>query len=361
MAPQPPMSSSSFLTSGVADVSTDVTVATQLTIPDVHDDSDGEHFISSMPVHNPFSVAKSPLGGEQDYETNSDWDNHEGVHYRLAEYEEFKKTVKGYEKWTKVQAKLHKLLALRGFWPMLAWAWTFNFKTRNIYPSVYAPEGSMKRVAIKAVSDEFRAAKALESLFDLPGTIHSYRQTGKLSRVSLTIRKTLERHIRWAIHDAGCAHRSFPPTMEVYEFNPAEWNTRPVFSQQSRKVVPSNDSDLVVDDTDPISDEVEYRLRSLAQRHQAERLRSDGGESWAPLLIAYVVLRQMVMVVSLDSSEPGRDIHVFAEIDMFETDQWLWNALALALPIQMARDELWEWAGCLNPSDQQGDTDDPDI
>jgi hypothetical protein len=93
---------------------------------------------------------------EDDYDTNSNWDFHEQVQERLDEYKQLRRQVKGHEKWTEAQSKLHKMLWLRGSWPMLEMDWTFNFRMRNIYPWVYAPEGSQKRVAITYKSNEFR-------------------------------------------------------------------------------------------------------------------------------------------------------------------------------------------------------------
>jgi len=93
---------------------------------------------------------------DPDYETNSNWDDHDQVKQPLAEYERSRRSINGHEKWTKTQARLHKLIALRGSWPMLARSWTFYFKMRNIYPWVYAPGGTKKRVAINAKSNECR-------------------------------------------------------------------------------------------------------------------------------------------------------------------------------------------------------------
>jgi hypothetical protein len=92
---------------------------------------------------------------------DSVWDNYEVISQQLQEYDTTKQTIKGHESWTEDQAKLHKLLTLRGVWPMFERTWTFHFKDREIYPWVYAPEDTTKKVAITAKSNDFRG----ESLF----------------------------------------------------------------------------------------------------------------------------------------------------------------------------------------------------
>jgi hypothetical protein len=87
---------------------------------------------------------------------DSVWDNYDVVSRQLHEYDLTKQRIKGHESWTEDQAKLHKLLSLRGVWPMFERTWTFHFKDREIYPWVYAPEDTTKRVAITAKSNDFR-------------------------------------------------------------------------------------------------------------------------------------------------------------------------------------------------------------
>lgn len=108
----------------------------------------GKKTRSELPV-------KDIKAADPNYETNGNWDLHGEVQKHLDEYEAFKASIEGHEKWTEEQARLHKLIALRGSWPMLQKNWTFHFRMRNIYPWVYAPQGTSKRVAINAKSNEF--------------------------------------------------------------------------------------------------------------------------------------------------------------------------------------------------------------
>ncbi|KAH8912257.1 hypothetical protein BR93DRAFT_69970 [Coniochaeta sp. PMI_546] len=308
---------------------------------------------------------------DPDYETNSNWDRLEVVKERLKEYNKLRKSVKGYEKWTKDQARLHKLLALRGCWPMFEHSWALNFSIRNIYPTVFAPAGTRKRVAITSRTNEFRTTRALEAIFDLSPLVHSYRQSGIEEKIGVVLKKALKRYINWAVYDAGVEDRVYVPTLEVYDFDPRRWAAKARTSKSTiikKEPVSEWDSDGEEVDSDPISDEVETRLRRLAARHRAELVTPETRhlpeymwtyEHAPPLLFAFVILQHMVMVVSTDPSRPDNEIIVFSELDMSLADQWLWNALAIALPVHMARDALWERRERF-PIVERMEVDDPD-
>ncbi|OIW31813.1 hypothetical protein CONLIGDRAFT_678264 [Coniochaeta ligniaria NRRL 30616] len=311
-------------------------------------------------------------GEDPDNETNSNWDHLEVVQERLAEYNDLKKSVKGYEKWTKDQAKLHKLLALRGCWPMFEHSWALNFSIRNIFPTVFAPTGTRKSVAITSKTNEFRTTRALEAIFDLSPLVHSYRQSGIEEKIGGVLKKALKRYINWAVYDAGVEDRVYVPTLEVYEFDPRRWAAKARASKETIvKKEPTSewDSDGEELNSDPISDEVEKRLRRLAARHREDLVTPESRHlpeyMWTykeqpPLLFAFVVLQHMVMVVSMDPSLPDNEIIVFSELDMSLADQWLWNALAIALPVHMARDALWERRNRL-PVVERMEVEDPDL
>ena len=189
----------------------------------------------------------------------------------------------------------------------------------------------------------FIAVKSLETIFDLSPLAYSYLQVGNQSRIGPTIRKILKRHIDWAMWDAGLADRIYIPTLQVYEFS-AE------------------------DESHDLSGDIERRLRKLAVKHRRSAVLPESKHlpesQWRyqtppPLLFAFVVVQHMVMVVNLDSAHPDNPVIVFTELNMSEADQWLWNALAITLPVHAARDAFWEVRDKL-PIAPTMDVDDPD-
>jgi hypothetical protein len=159
------------------------------------------------------------------------------------------------------------------------------------------------------------------------------------------------------MEDASLSDRQYLPTLEVYGFDPTAFDSRP------------DDGSAAESDADPVSDEVERRLHALAARHRRDLVVAESEDKpeqdWhysrkPPLLTAFVILQHMIMVVNLDSSHPDNDIVVFCEMDLSMADQWLWNALALALPVHMARDALWDLRHLLPEADTMN-VDDPDV
>lgn len=345
------------------------------------EDDEGTGLEDLASQHEPTQDADNPdYDDDPDYETNSDWDRLEEVQDRLREYNLFKKTIKGYERWSPAQAKLHKLLALRGCWPMFEHSWALCFSIRNIYPTVFAPAGTRKRVAVTSRTNEFKTTRALGAVFDLSALVCSYCQSGIQEKIGAVLKRALKRYIGWAAYDAGVEDRAYVPTLQVYEFDPRKWaarakkatSTAATTGVEIKKEPASEWEDSDDDgeiDSDPISDEVERRLRRLAARHRdslataesrrlPESMRAFREEP--PLLFAFVVVQHMVMVVSLDPSRPDNEVVVFSELDMSLADQWLWNALAIALPVHMARDTLWERRGRL-PVVERVEVEDPDL
>lgn len=125
------------------------------------EDMDGESVDVAADTAMTDSDRDEGLTARRPSASDSVWDNYEAISQQLQEYDTTKQTIKGHESWTEDQAKLHKLLTLRGVWPMFERTWTFHFKDREIYPWVYAPEDTTKKVAITAKSNDFRG----ESLF----------------------------------------------------------------------------------------------------------------------------------------------------------------------------------------------------
>lgn len=185
-------------------------------------------------------------------------------------------------------------------------------------------------------------------------------------KISRVLSKALHRYISWAMYDAGVDHRSYIPVFEVHEFDPHRWGPRVMKAEPNFD--DENDSDSEID-TETITAEFTRRIQDLAARHRKQLVTSESRHlpeaQWTyeltpPVLFAFVVVQHMVMLISLDSSRPDNEAIFFAHIDMSQADQWLWNALALALPVHMARDVLWERREWMRQVEFM-DIDDPDV
>lgn len=109
------------------------------------------------PAEEQAPAGEEEVGEEEDeFDPVDNWADQPKVKKHVVHYEKIKPTIRGHEKWSPQQAHLHKLIALRGHWPMLPRSWIFHFKMRNVVPDAYAPEGIRRAVAIHAKSNDFR-------------------------------------------------------------------------------------------------------------------------------------------------------------------------------------------------------------
>lgn len=109
--------------------------------------------------------------------------------------------------------------------------------------------------------------------------------------------------------------------------------------------------------TRPVAQDIERKLCRLAERHRRVYRGEEGtcddndGDDKArgarpkpkpkpPVLYAFAVIEHIVLLVSLDSASEESPLVVLDTVTFDQMDQWLWNALSIALPVNMARDEM---------------------
>lgn len=113
-----------------------------------------------------------------------------------------------------------------------------------------------------------------------------------------------------------------------------------------------------------ISRDLERRLRDMGQRWR-ELLRDHergGFKAQPPTLYAFAIVQHIVMLVSHDPSLSSNPAIVLEQVRLNDRGQWLWNALALAIPVNIARDALdrLKQTGVIFALDEQLDSD-PDL
>jgi hypothetical protein len=224
------------------------------------------------------------------------------------------------------------------------------------------------------------AAKALESLFYLSQNVTDYEEIGYESKIAPTVVKTLRGYIRWALRDAGIDERKSLLNMIVRAY-PPDWVERGSAGEESDTDLTTTDEDEGPYDaearrvqrfTQAVSRDLEWRLRKLGQKWRDSLTGDKAGKKTAtpttsthqpPTLYAFAVIQHVVLLASLDpSKEDSTPVVVLEQIPLNDRSQWLWNALSLALPVNLARDVLcglWNTGNivALQPSTK----DDPDL
>ncbi|KAL2137382.1 hypothetical protein VTI74DRAFT_3 [Chaetomium olivicolor] len=336
--------------------------------------------------------------------TSSDWDGYGNLRLTMDEYDKILSRLEGSEDWNAEQRKLHKLIYMRGLHPMLPSWWRISFRmwgvTQPHLDDVFRPKNSKKRVAIHAYGNELAASKALESLFYLSQYVTDYEEIGYQDKITCTVVKNIRNYIRWAMRDAGIDMgktqlnmfvRAYPPDFlggdEGYGSDDSDFAPSPISvnSEQvageitvagddstkpkHRKPKPHNnnnnvnnnnnnsnnnnnnndDNDLTEAErtmrfTEAVSKDVERRLRDMGQRwRELLRDKKAGGGYRAPppTLYAFAVVQHIVLLASHDSGSVTNPVVVLEQVRLNDRGQWLWNALSLALPVNIARDSLY--------------------
>ncbi|KAK4126543.1 hypothetical protein N657DRAFT_569617 [Parathielavia appendiculata] len=316
------------------------------------------------------------LSDDDGYSTSSDWDSYGALPLTMSEYDSVVARLEGSEDWNADQRKLHKLLYMRGLHPMIPSWWRVSLKmwgiTQPHLDDVFTPRHSKKRVAIHAYGNEVAATKALESLFYLSQTVSDYEEIGYQSKITSTAVKGIRSYIKWALRDAGIDNRRSLLNMLVQGYTPdfhvdddsqsgeSDFAPSPVSSNEDgdRETADAvkaggkrhHQSDAELEEaqralrfTRAVSRDLERRLLGLGQRWR-ERLRQKrGGKGFVarpPTLYAFAVIQHIVMLASYDSGSATDPVVVLEQVRLNERGQWLWNALSLALPVNMARDAL---------------------
>jgi hypothetical protein len=97
-----------------------------------------------------------------------------------------------------------------------------------------------------------------------------------------------------------------------------------------------------------VAKDIEQRLRDLADKQRklyASKEAEGQTQIRPPTLYAFAVVAHVAMLVSLDSATTNSPLVVLDTIDFSHVDQWLWNALSVALPINLARDAMYARKG----------------
>ncbi|KAL2263178.1 hypothetical protein VTK26DRAFT_7833 [Humicola hyalothermophila] len=328
------------------------------------------------------------------YSTSSDWDNYGSLPLTNDEYIDLVARLEGSEDWNPDQRKLHRLIYMRGLHPMLPSWWRMSFRmwgvTQPHLDDVFTPKYSKKRVAIHAYGNEMAATKALESLFYLSQTVTDYEEIGYQAKISSVIANGIRSYIKWAMRDAGIDCRrthlnlmvcKYPPTFRgdgdfesvESDFAPSEAGS----DEEGRDDTASAENpierrpDVRLTEaqrqrrfTRAVSRDLERRLLEMGRQWRLILQDAGGGGYLAepPTLYAFAVVQHIVMLASHDPSASTNPVVVLEQIRLNERGQWLWNALSIALPVNMARDALYRmWDTGVIVGVQKGNDDDADL
>jgi hypothetical protein len=201
-------------------------------------------------------------------------------------------------------------------------------------------------------------------LFYLSQTVTDYEEIGYQNKIAPTVVKGIRAYIKWAMRDAGIDKHKTLLNMVVQAYLPdfqgdddteeSDFTPSPSPSpvSETHEDEPINASRAVVETeaeqrrverfTQAVSRDVEKRLLGMGQRWR-DALRNRSGKGFVappPTLYAFAVIQHIVLLASHDAGDSANPVVVLEQIHLNDRSQWLWNALSIALPVNMARDAL---------------------
>ncbi|KJR81482.1 uncharacterized protein SPSK_01079 [Sporothrix schenckii 1099-18] len=298
--------------------------------------------------------SKGAVPDESDYYWSVDVDE------RTA-YEQGVAAIEGYNTgWTADEKRLHRLLSLRGFHPLLPATWTRDFLGVPVYPSLFATAHGdalepTRPVTINNFGSQFHATKALRALFDLQSRVSGLRQTGhNTARIGAIIERELRRYIAWAAADAGldrCAPLAAMPNIAAKQFRVGRPERSP-----NKKGKTTKKRSIARQVQDFFGDWV-ARYRAYYAGLPAFDVDEAGGETHGAgaaggaggtrrlrpprLLYGFVIVQHAVMLLVVDAAGNRSSRHprprCLADFNLSFGDRWLDASLSVAIPVHVAR------------------------
>lgn len=169
------------------------------------------------------------------------------------------------------------------------------------------------------------AAKYLQSLVDVASRVRDKREVGSPGE-ERTLSIAIRQYIKWSESDGGYHNRRFLPVLVVVTARPKQ-------------------------QISSISKEITDQLRFLAKKHR-DALALPGPEHVnelgevklysrrPPILYGIIIAQSITIFVTLDSSNPDGKVRTISHFDFKKPRMEVWNALAVAMIVIMARNYM---------------------
>lgn len=194
--------------------------------------------------------------------------------------------------------------------------------------------------------------------------VTDYEDMGEQEKIGPTVVKAISAYIKWALRDVEVDKR-LPSTMMVHGY-PTDFidSTGAVADSTGAvadNVVVAQSSDVSwrvkaehfssgdeEEDDEEVSKELTRQFRLAVEQDLEKRMRAMGrawrqllrhtnaGEA-APTLYGFAVTQHMVIVVSYDANRIKNPVVVLGQITLNDRGLWLWNAMSIAIPVNIAK------------------------
>lgn len=241
-------------------------------------------------------------------------------------------------------------------------------------------------MVIHQMANTSTAAKALESLFILSQTVTDYEEIGETEKIAPAIVKVLRGYVDWAMRDSGIDKKQTLLNTFVVSYvesygaddDSDSAGSDSALSEMSEQEDEDGNRVVVKRARDPaitakrrqdrfqleVSRDLQRRLYELGKRWR-ELLWNEESQAYdhtPPTVFAFAIVQHVVLLASIDSASATSPVVVLETVSLNDRRQWLWNALTLALAVNLARDrlmEMWDTGKVVKLEAEEGD--DPDL
>ncbi|KAI1006586.1 hypothetical protein K3495_g1634 [Podosphaera aphanis] len=246
---------------------------------------------------------------------------------RQAELEDIKDDIAKFKAsgdWHPHEIYLFERLSLRSFEVILPKSWRIDFPT--LPHSIFAENDADETIFNTNYTSYFHGVKALQSLLNLGVRVRdnvlTHAPTEKL------IIKEINNYTKWSERDGGYVKMRYIPVLATIAARPKQT-------------------------IDSLSSAIDGKMRALAEEYRIAYTNPqelhEGGHEYGeienyirrpPLLYGIIVAQTIVILVTLDSSNPDATIRHMQHFDFTEKGTDAWIGLAIAMTVIVARNYI---------------------
>ncbi|GAO15695.1 hypothetical protein UVI_02018920 [Ustilaginoidea virens] len=280
-----------------------------------------------------------------------------------------KESYPGASTWAEDEEHLFEILFQRGERPILPGHWDVDFRGIPVVDTVFQTDNDGLPPVVYA-----RSGKDFQ---DLTSSVRTTVQSGLRDKAPLVIKRSLDRYLAWAAEDGGFSGLRIVPNIFTAVLDPqlSEQDITAAMQRRMRALATMQREFLKVDrdetfwavnhvaltrdnasaalldkyllDMGADKDQQDQKPMMLdRQEEEAGPAADQDGPAYRrvpPVVYGLFVLRSSVFLLTVDSAK-GDTAYVSFHVDVHFMDrhQSVWNALTVAIPVCLARDQLVE-------------------
>ncbi|CAG8954617.1 hypothetical protein HYFRA_00004536 [Hymenoscyphus fraxineus] len=239
---------------------------------------------------------------------------------------------------------LYERLALRGFEPLLPHEWERDFRSLPYYLFHDTLSHKLDEKPIIGFTDRYlnHGAKYLQPLIEVGCSVaYDYHNNSPSYIIERRVHRVIKQFNKVVELDGDYFRRRILPVLTLIQTKPG---------QEAERLIKK----------------ITNQMTFLAKRHREYlgAIENENGDvkldptrRRPPLLYGIIIVRQLVIVLTLDSSDPKANIKTMKNFDLSEKTQSVWNGLGIAIVCTAARKYLAE---VKDEFEIESEVDDPD-